>query len=300
MLKGLERRKIPCMNEEVTFIGFGALEIGRDWGLGSGKETRRPDDEEAKYVLENVLDIGINLVDTASAYHRSEERIGKYISHRRKDYLLASKCGEHNDEPRTFYDFSYKAIKESIDRSLKLLKTDVIDIMQIHFGPEAKEVIDRGETVGAMKDARREGKIRFLGASIDGELATRCINSGDFEIMQMAYSLLDRTNEENIKLASKNGIGVFIRSGLAAGKLTARVIPHLDEDFAGKEAVKKMLALVNNDGDMLATLALEFLYRNKGISSVLVGSKKIEHIRSNFNLLEQPVAEEILAKALTK
>jgi len=298
MLKGLERRRIPRMDTEVTFIGFGALEIGRNWGLGGADETRRPSDEEAGEVLRSVLDLGINLVDTASAYHRSEQRIGAYISGRRGEYVLASKCGEHNDEPGTFYDFSYAGISESIDRSLSLLKTDVIDLMQIHFGPDPEGTLDRGETVAAMKDAQSAGKIRFLGASIDGTLATRCINSGDFDVMQLGYSLIAQRNAENIRLAKDKGIGVLIRSGLAAGALTSRVIPHLAGGTRfDKQKVIKLLDLVGNDGDALTSLALNFLYANDGISSVLVGTKNVHHLKQNLDLLERPVAPAIMEQA---
>lgn len=298
MLKGLEKRRIPRMDTDVTFIGFGALEIGRDWGLGDAAERQRPDDAVAGEVLNAVLDLGINLVDTASAYHRSEQRIGAYISSRRGEFVLASKCGEHNDEPGTFYDFSYAAISESIDRSLRLLKADVIDLMQIHFGPDPEGVLDRGETVAAMKDAQAAGKVRFLGASIDGALATRCINSEDFDVMQLGYSLIAQGNAENIRLAKEKGIGVLIRSGLAAGALTSRVIPHLSGDTRfDKQKITKLLALVENDGDALAALALNFLYANDGISSVLVGTKNVQHLRQNMELLERPVSAKTLAEA---
>ncbi len=260
MLRGLEKRRILRMHTEVTFIGFGALEIGRDWGLGGADETRRPSDEEAGEVLRSVLDLGTNLVDTASAYHRSEQRIGAYISGRRGEYVLASKCGEHNDEPGTFYDFSYAGISESIDRSLSLLKTDVIDLMQIHFGPDPEGTLDRGETVAAMKDAQSAGTIRFLGASIDGALATRCINSGDFDVMQLGYSLIAQRNAENIRMAKGKGIGVLIRSGLAAGVLTSRVIPYLAGDTRfDRQKVIQLLELVGNDGDALTPPALNLL-----------------------------------------
>ena len=94
MNRALTKRYIPRMDTEVTFLGFGALEIGRNWGLGDDKE--RPEEEVAGQVLNTVLDLGINLIDTASAYHRSEERIGKYVSGRRNEYVLATKCGEHS------------------------------------------------------------------------------------------------------------------------------------------------------------------------------------------------------------
>ena len=226
MNRALQKRYIPKMDTEVTFLGFGALEIGRNWGLGDDKE--RPAEEVAGQVLNTVLDAGINLIDSASAYHRSEERIGKYVSSRRSEYVLATKCGEHSSEPSTYYDFSYDAITESIDRSLKLLNTDVIDLIQIHFGPDSEGVLNRGETVRAMKDARAAGKVRYLGASIDGELAKRCILSGDFDVMQMGYNLFYQANAENIRLCKERGMGVLIRSGLGNGLLTSRVASNLD------------------------------------------------------------------------
>ena len=297
-MKGLEKRRIPRMGMDVTFIGFGALEIGRDWGIGDAEEKRRPEEEAAGELLRAVLDLGINLVDTASAYHRSEERIGRAITDRRAEYVLASKCGEHSDEPRTFYDFTYDGISASIDRSLRLLQTDVIDLMQIHFGPDPAGVLDRGETVAAMKDAQRAGKVRYLGASIDGALAARCIESGDFDVMQLGYSLVAQGNTGNIRLAQSKGIGVLIRSGLAAGALTSRVIPHLAGEVRHKETIAKLLDLVGGDGDALTSLALNFLYENDGISSVLVGSKRVEHVRANLELLERPVDAAVMAQAI--
>ncbi|PTX63214.1 aryl-alcohol dehydrogenase-like predicted oxidoreductase [Melghirimyces profundicolus] len=297
MNRALEKREIPRMGGSVTFLGFGALEIGRDWGLGSGKDRERPDEREANRVLNAVLDRGINLIDTASAYHRSEERIGKAVSHRRGEYVLATKCGEHSREPDTFYDFSYRAVKESIDRSLRRLRTEVIDLVQIHFGPDPEKVIEEGKTLEAMKEARKEGKVRFLGASIDGELAKQCILSGDFDVMQMEYNLLNRQNEENIRLCREKGIGVLIRSGLAMGKLTPRILPYMEEDFPEKGRIRRLLELTEGDGEALTALALRFLHENKGISSVLVGTKKPGRIDRNIALLNREIDGELLTRA---
>lgn len=297
MYKGLEKRNLGKTGEKVTFIGFGALEIGRDWGLGGDVERKRPDEEAAGIVLNTVLDLGINIIDTARAYHRSEERIGRYISQRRREYFLASKCGEHSSEPDTYYDFSYKAVKESIDLSLKLLKTDCIDLMQIHFGPNPDKVLEDGETVAAMKDAKREGKIRFLGASTGGNIARKCIEMGDFDVLQLEYNLLNRSDEDIIEECGKRGIGVLIRGGLAYGKLTSRVIPHLDE-IKEKDKIMALLELSGGDGNKLAALALKFLYRNNNISSVLLGTKNPDHVKNNFELLDMDIDESVVDKAL--
>lgn len=296
MNKALEKRYIKRMDTEVTFLGFGALEIGRNWGMGSDNE--RPQEEVAGVVLNTVLDLGINLIDSASAYHRSEERIGKYVSNRRNEYVLATKCGEHSDEPRTYYDFTYNGIAKSIDKSLKLLNTDVIDLLQIHFGPDPEGTLDRGETLRAMQDAQKAGKVKYLGASIDGDIAKRCILSGDFDVMQLGYNLFHQGNEENIRLCKERGMGVLIRSGLGNGLLTSRVVNNLDNlREADRIKAEKLLKLVEGNTDMLTALGLHFLYENDGISSVIVGTKKPENVKKNFELLGIELPEGLLSKA---
>ena len=290
-MRALEKRVIPRMDgTAVTFLGFGGLEIGRDWGMG--QDTKRPEEDTAGEVLNTVLDAGINLIDTASAYHRSEERIGKYVSGRRDEYVLASKCGEHSSEPTTYYDFSYDAVTRSIDESLCKLKTNVIDLMQIHFGPDPEKVLDDGETVRAMKDAKKAGKIRFLGASIDGALAARCIESGDFDVMQMACNMAFRGNLGNIERARELGIGVFVRSGLGNGLFTPRVLdqlPQLRPEL--RDQMTKALALTGKDPEtairMLMAMDMRFLYDIPGISSVIIGTKKPENISKNIQLMDE-------------
>jgi len=290
-MRALEKRSIPRMGgTAVTFLGFGALEIGRNWGLGD--DTARPDEEAASAVLNAALDAGINLLDTASAYHRSEERIGKFAAARRSEYVLASKCGEHSREPETYYDFSYEAVSRSIDESLRKLRTDVIDLMQIHFGRnEPEKVLDDGETVRAMKDAQKAGKIRFLGASCDGALAERCIRSGDFDAMQMAFNLQDRRNADNLRLAREAGVGVLIRRGMGGGLFTPRALAYRDR--LAEDARKRLdasLALLGPDEEAamqtLMAMNLRFLYDQPGISSVIVGTKKPENIARNIALLD--------------
>lgn len=295
MTKALEHRYIQNLDKNVSFIGFGALSIGRDWGYGN--DTKRPQEKEAGEVLHEVLDMGINLVDTASAYHKSEERIGRFISNRREEYVLSSKCGEHNNEPDTYYDFSYDAVKQSIDDSLTKLNTDYIDIMHIHFGPEPEKVIEEGETLQAMKDARREGKIGSLGASIDGELTKKLIESGYFDVIQMEYNLLNRKNEQNIKLASEKGMGVLIRGGLAKGKLTSKGSSLPDEKRT--DQLTKLQELVDGDAKLLQALSLQFLYKEKGISSILLGTKNMNHLKESIELLDWDLPEGLMEKALS-
>jgi aryl-alcohol dehydrogenase-like predicted oxidoreductase len=295
----LERRPLGRTGLEVTRIGFGALEIGRDWGVGDEAARRRPEAEEAGRMLNGVLDLGINLIDSARAYHRSEERIGASLAARRAEYVLATKCGEHSEEPRTYYDFSYRAIADSIETSRRLLQTDVIDVLQIHFGPDPEKVLDDGETVRAMKDAREAGKVRFLGASPGNHLLDRCIESGDFDVLQVGYSLLDRGAHDGITRAGDRGIGILIRSGLGGGWLTPRALTVPAEKRP--EKVRALLDLVGGDGARLHALALAFLRSHPAISSILVGSKNLENLRQNLARFAEPVDPQLLerARALT-
>lgn len=288
-------RPIGQTGLQCTVIGFGALEIGRDWGVGSVIEKKRPEESDAEKTLQCVLELGVNLIDSASAYHRSEERIGKFIADRRGDYILATKCGEHNREPDTYYDFSFEAISRSIQNSLDLLRTKAIDILQIHFGPDPLAVLDNGGCVKAMKEAREKNQVRLLGASIDGPVLDRCIESGDFEVVQVGYSLLNQKEGDRIAKAHDRGIGVLIRSGLAGGWLTTHALRVPKEDRP--PAVNALLDLCKGDGKLLTALSLQFLVRHSGISSVLVGSKSCDNVRTAIEAIAAPIDEPLLGEA---
>lgn len=291
----LSRRPLGRTGLDVTFVGLGALEIGRDWGLGGDADRRKPQEQEAGAFLNGALDQGINLVDTARAYHHSEERIGKFISGRRSEYVLTSKAGEHTGPNETcYYDFSYQSVKDSIDLSLRLLQTDVIDVMQIHFGPEPDKVLDDGETVRAMLDAKQAGKVRFIGASPPNRLIERCVEMGVFDVLQVAYSLADRGAERGIEAAGSKGIGILIRSGFGGGLLTPRVLKRPDL----LPRVQRYLDLVEGDPSRLPALALAFLRRNPHISSVLVGTKSLANLKANLSAAESGVDPNVLEKAV--
>lgn len=290
------KRQLGATGLEVTLIGFGALEIGRDWGVGNAEHRKRPEEEAAGEVLQGVLNLGINLVDTASAYHRSEERIGKYLREERRRYVLATKCGEHNNEPHTYYDFSYNAVRDSIQRSLNLLQTETIDLLQIHFGPDPDKVLDDGGCVRAMKEARDAGKVRFLGASIDGPVLDRCIESGDFQVVQVGYSLMRQGEAERIRKAHERGMGVLIRSGLGGGWLTSRALVAAAQDRP--PVVNALLGLCNGDGKKLTSLGLQFLARNEGVGSILVGTKTLSHLREAIEFFAESTDGGLLQEAL--
>jgi aryl-alcohol dehydrogenase-like predicted oxidoreductase len=159
----MRKRPLGKTGTDVTILGYGAME------LRGAPRARTIPDEEAGKVLGAVLDGGINLIDTSIDYGRSEELIGKYLSHRRDEYFLASKCGcplePPADTPPPFpHDYSAANVRAGVEQSLRRLRTDRLDLVQVHMSPSPAQM-ELGHTVETLQELRDEGKIRFIGMS---------------------------------------------------------------------------------------------------------------------------------------
>ncbi|MCL5272299.1 MAG: aldo/keto reductase, partial [Gammaproteobacteria bacterium] len=158
-------RDIKTLGLKVPFLGLGTVELGRDWGIG-GEQSIHPDEYRAKKVLQKALQVGYTLVDSASSYQLSEERIGRYIPQHSNRYLLITKPGEHSikaddkrckqpaydniycAKPASEYDFSHDAIVKDIDNSLKLLKVKTLDVALLHLNnKDAENILAQGIAV---------------------------------------------------------------------------------------------------------------------------------------------------------
>jgi aryl-alcohol dehydrogenase-like predicted oxidoreductase len=288
----LEQRALGDTGIEVSALGFGALSIGRDWGLA---DTGRPDEAEAVAVVHGALDSGITLIDTAAAYHRSEERIGLALDGSGRTAVVATKCGEHSREPDTFYDFSHAAIRDSITASLRALRTDRLDVLQIHFGPDQDRVLDDGGCLRAMREARDAGLVGALGASVDGPVLDRCIADGSFGVVEVRCSLLDQSQLDRIAAAAERGIGVLIRTGLAGGWLTGRALDLPVE--ARPQGLTEIIDLCGGDPTLLTSVALRFLTRNPAVSSVLIGTKSLDRLRQAIACHTAEVDDALVTEA---
>ncbi len=198
---------------EVTRLGYGAMELR---GAPRGPEVP---DERAERVLNAVLDSGINFIDTSPDYGNSEELIGRFISHRRDEFFLASKAGclalpELPPEPR--HVFTRENIVAAVERSLQRMRTDHLDLVQFHASPSQAELEEHG-AVEALQDLQREGKIRFIGVSGILPNLREQIEMGVFDEFQIPYSAVQRDHEDLITLAAERGAGTVIRGGAAKG-----------------------------------------------------------------------------------
>ncbi|MGH8338220.1 MAG: aldo/keto reductase, partial [Gammaproteobacteria bacterium] len=175
----MEKRPLGKTGMQVSVLGFGGAEIGYE---------KAPFDRVEK-LLNSALDAGLNVIDTAECYPRSEEMIGAAIGKRRGDYFLFTKCGHASgfDLP----DWDSRMLQLQIDRSLQRLRTEYVDLLQLHSC--SKELLDKGDVTRVLQHARAAGKARFIGYSGDGEDAATATKTGVFDTLQTSLNIADQT-----------------------------------------------------------------------------------------------------------
>ena len=297
---GIPRRALGSTGETVTTLGYGALEIQ---GPPRGPAMT---DVDVGSLLHKVLDAGINLIDTSIEYGRSEELIGRHIGARRDEYFLASKCGCHlalpdDATPPYPHDYSAANVRAGVEQSLRRLRTDHLDLVQVHMSP-ARTQMEADGTIDEMLRLREEGKIRFLGISGIEPNLTDHIDMGVFDVFQVPYSALQRDHEDLISCAAQRGAGVLVRGGTARGtaaeeKQWASQPYGLPRDAAHdrwKSAEIDHLL----DGMTRHEFVLRFTLSHPGLSSAIVGTSRLGHLRLNIEIAARgPLSEEIYAEA---
>ncbi len=251
----------------VTPVGFGAMHFD---GI---------DDENAVGALLNgVLDLGINLIDTARGYGRSEERIGRHIAHRRSEFVLSTKFGYGVDGVA---DWTYECVKLGVERALKTLRTDWIDIGHLHSCP--LHVLARGEVQQALADAVQAGKLRV--AAYSGENAELAHALADARIgsVQCSISLADQANLSQVPPG--RGQGVLVKRALS-GLAWARA-ERPNEDWAYCEGqywdrwqAMGLAELLPELASDWAGASLRFAAFRPGVSSVLIGTKSLNNLKA--------------------
>ena len=241
--------------------------MGLDYGIASTSEKLKPAEHEASALLHFALDSGISLIDTARAYGESERIIGRALNGRRSEFILLSKI-----RPGTRED-----VRRQAEESLRDLQSEVIDMMMIHAG--AEQVLTDEETTVELQRQRELGRIRFIGASVYGpDAALAAIDSGWFDCLEIAYSVLDRRPERGVLEAARRAdIGIIARSVLLKGALTARC-KLLPETLASLKQCVRQLAAVAGSIDRLPGLAYRYVLGNEPPHSVLAGTSSLKEL----------------------
>jgi aryl-alcohol dehydrogenase-like predicted oxidoreductase len=288
----LPRRTLGRTGVEVTTLGFGAMELR---GPPRGPELS---DTEAERLLNAVLDAGINVIDTSIDYGRSEELIGRFIAHRRSEYFLASKCGCVVGGAQGEHVHTAENIRRGVENSLRLLKTDHLDLVQFHRSLTRAEFEKDGALQETLK-LKAEGKVRFIGVSGTLPNLIEQIATGVFDAFQIPYSALQRDHEDAISQAANAGAGTIIRGGVARGaptdwNRTNYMVPGTTMKDRWDEARLDELR-----GDLTRMeFTLRFTLSHPGLHTTIVGTKSPEHLKTNVEVAKRgPLPADVVIEA---
>jgi aryl-alcohol dehydrogenase-like predicted oxidoreductase len=288
----LPKRKLGRTGLEVTTLGYGAMELR---GAPRGPEIS---DAEAERLLNGVLDAGINFIDTSIDYGRSEERIGQFIAHRRHEYYLASKCGCVVGGAQGEHVHTADNIRRGVENSLRLLKTDHLDLVQFHRSLTLAEFEAEGALPELLK-LKAEGKVRFIGVSGVLPNLEEQIASGIFDAFQIPYSALQREHEDVIGRAAAAGAGTIIRGGVARGapddwQRTYYMVPSETLQDRWQRANLDQLL----EGSSRVEFTLRFTLSHPGLHTTIVGTRNLEHLLANVRVAKLgPLPEHVLSEA---
>ncbi len=255
---------------EVSVLGFGGAEIGFD-----NSQTQ----ENVNELLNAALDAGLNVIDTAAAYNTSEKFIGNAVSKRRKEFYLLTKCGALDNFTRS--DWSKKGILETIEQSLRNLKTDYLDIAQLHSCDS--EILRRGEAIEGLQRAQEKGYTRYIGYSGDREEAKYAIEMNVFDSFQTSVNIADQTPiDGNVKLAAEKGLGVIAKRPIANAAWRDSVKPENSYLHEYWERLQKLkFDFLDKSLEESIAQALRFTMSIPGVDTMIVGTTKPNRWQEN-------------------
>jgi aryl-alcohol dehydrogenase-like predicted oxidoreductase len=288
----LPRKALGRTGLEVTQLGYGAMEVRgeRIWG------GRPCSDDQARTILNAVVDSGINFIDTANDYGLSELYIGRYLADRRDAYYLATKCGcfmkyagDHDETPHIW---THDNLMRNIADSLLKMRTDYVDILQLH-NPDV-QTTEEAKLVDTLQELKRDGAVRFIGCSSTSPHLKTYIDWGVFDVFQIPYSALERRHENQITAAAEAGAGIIIRGGVARGEPGSGL--GNQDRWAVYEQAK--LDELCEDGESPTAFLLRFTLTHPHCHTTIVGTLDPAHLQENLAVAEKgPLPDDVYAEA---
>ena len=306
----MQYRPLGRTGVQVSTLALGAMNFG---------VIGRTDRDEAAAIIHTALDAGINLIDTADIYSRgeSEEIVGKAIAGRRDEVVLATKAGLPMSDDRNHRGASRRWLVTALDDSLRRLGVDHVDLYQIHrWDPATSDE----ETLSALTDLQRAGKIRYFGCStfpayrlVQAEWAAREHRLSRYVTEQPSYSILQRGIERDVlPVAEQYGLGVLAWSPLASGWLSGairrgreittvraaarpeRFDLSLPVNQARLDAVERLAKVADEAGLTMVQLALGFVTAHRAVTAAIVGPRTLEHLRSQLAAADTVLPDDVL------
>jgi aryl-alcohol dehydrogenase-like predicted oxidoreductase len=307
-------RELGRTGWKVSEVSFGAWAIGGAWGS--------VDDSESLAALNKAIDLGVNFIDTADVYGdgHSEQLIAQVLKSRREEVIVATKAGRRLD-PHVADGYNAANLTSFIERSLKNLDTDCLDLVQLHCPPT--DVFYRPEVFGALDDLVKAGKIRYYGVSVEKvEEALKAIEYPNVQTVQIIFNMFrHRPSELFFREAKARKVGILARVPLASGLLTGKMTRQtsfaaddhrnfnrhgesfdMGETFSGVDyetglaAVEELKALVP-DGATMAQFALRWILMFDAVSCVIPGAKRPSQAEDNIHAADlPPLSAETMAR----
>ncbi len=265
---------------KISALGFGAGEIG-DFAIS---------EKDSEKILNTVLDLGINLIDTARGYYASEERIGKYISNRRKEFILSTKVGYGIEG---YADWSYDIILAGVDNALRLMKTDYLDIVHLHSCD--LNTLKRGEVIEALHKTIEQGKVKVAAYSGENEELKFAVDSNAFGSIQTSVNICDQIDiDGSIKKAKEKNMGVIAKRPIANApwRFSERPVGRYVEEYWQRWKTMNL-----PESENWSDTFLRFTVFANGVDTAIVGTTNIEHLKLNINIIEKgPLPEDLYQK----
>ncbi len=266
----MEKRKYGSTDMEVSILGFGGSEIGDQ------------DEQTVNRLLSGALEAGLNLIDTAECYGHSEELIGKVLAGRRDEYHLFTKCG--HAAGLEFADWDPELLEQSIDRSLKRLNTEYVDVIHLHSCSE--EILRRGEVIQVLERAKQAGKTRYIGYSGDRNDALYAVQTGLFDSLETSVNIAD---QEVIQLtlgeAARRGMGVTAKRPIANVAWAFETMNKEEYPYVYWKRLQELNYNFLEDVQKGVEIALRFALSIPGVHTAIVGTRNPDRWAQNAALL---------------
>jgi aryl-alcohol dehydrogenase-like predicted oxidoreductase len=267
----MEKKKFGTTDMQVSVLGFGSAEIG----MSSVKIT----DKEVKLLLNTALEQGINVIDTASSYQSSEALIGQAVANRRREYYLFSKCGEGQSVGLPYPDWDARNVRPSVERSLKDLQTEYLDLILIHSCSEA--VLRQGELIEAVQKLKDDGLVHYIGYSGDSTDALYAIKTGRFDALETSLNIAD---QEAVTLtldeAAKRQMGIIAKRPLANVVWRRQGLENAPDRYV--ERLNRLdYPFYNEEPDVIVEKALRFVLSFPQVCTAIAGTTSPEHLLFN-------------------
>lgn len=287
-------RKLGRTGLSVSELGLGTVELGQDWGIEVPGEYGCPAEEDALALLARAVELGINFLDTARVYKKSEERIGKFLASLGKDaenIYVASKVYLHKKEGLAKLR---EEMNGCLERSLRALDRETIDLVQLHSA--GIEDINDSTAWEVLEAARTAGKLRFIGATFsDAEAAAAAVESGAYDTIQPTYNPAMPAAGPVIDLAAEKDVGVIIKTPLLKGAFSYKR-EHLDADMAATRRAAEQFAFLERSDQSLPQACIRYCLARPGTSTVIAGTQRIKHLEENAEAVEGALEPEELAR----